>query len=48
MIGLVVRIKGGGVVADLEYEHMVRILLRHRDVERMAAGSCTEAGPVLL
>jgi hypothetical protein len=36
MIGLSVRVQGSGVVVDLEYEHMVLIVLRHRDVERVA------------
>jgi len=47
MIGLPVRVQGGGFVVDLEYEHMVCILLRHRDVERVAARLMNRGGRVL-
>ena len=48
MIGLPVRFRGGGVVVDLECEHVVRILLRHGDVELAAARLMHCGGAVLL
>ena len=33
MVGLPVRFQGGGVIVDLEYEYVVRVLLRDRDIE---------------